>query len=161
VSYDLGDGKHAVVTLVSGSSSGYIAGAVALGQSLIDVGSELTRVVMVTPDVDQQSRKQMSRQWEVIEVDPIYCNHKHNLDPTQYDLSGDRYQAGLKRWSSTCTKFAAWKLTQFKRVIFMDADMLVVEPIDDALYGFSNASFLAAPVRSSSLIILKVLEELH
>lgn len=27
----------------------------------------------------------------------------------------------------------------------MDADTLAVAPIDDALYGFSNASFAAAP----------------
>lgn len=27
----------------------------------------------------------------------------------------------------------------------MDSDMLIVAPIDDVLYGFSNSSFLAAP----------------
>ena len=41
--------KGAVVTLVSGSNSaGYASGALALGQSLVDVGSELDRVVMIT-----------------------------------------------------------------------------------------------------------------
>lgn len=50
-----------------------------------------------------------------------------------------------QRWSATCTKFAAWTLTQFDRIIFIDADTLVVGPIDDALYGFSNASLAAAP----------------
>jgi hypothetical protein len=142
----LDDGKHAIVTLVSGSNSGYVAGAIALGQSLIDVESVLKRIAMVTPDVDERSRAQMEKLWQVIEVEPVYCNHKHLLDSSQYDLSGDRYQAGLKRWSSTCTKFAAWKLTDYKRILFMDADMLVMENIDDALYGFTNASFAAAPV---------------
>ena len=137
--------KNAVVTLVTGTLSGYTSGAIALGQSLIDVGSKLRRVVMVTPNVDRKSRDSMKRIWEVVEVQEISCNHRSNLDPTQYDLQSIQYQAGIKRWSATCTKFAAFTLIQFERVIFMDSDTLVVAPIDDAIYGFSNASFLAAP----------------
>jgi glycogenin len=72
-------------------------------------------------------------------------NHKHNLDKDKYNLQGEKYQLGINRWSRTCTKFAAWSLTQFERVVFMDSDMLVVAPIDDALYEFTNASFAAAP----------------
>ena len=137
--------KNAVVTLVTGHSSGYTSGAIALGQSLIDVGSKLRRVVMVTPDVDRKSRNSMKQIWEVVEVQPIPCNYQNNLDPTQFDLKNSQYQAGIKRWSATCTKFAAFTLTQFERIIFMDSDTLVVAPVDDAIYGFSNASFLAAP----------------
>ena len=137
--------KNAVVTLVTGANSGYVSGAIALGQSLIDVGSKLTRVAMVTPDIDQKARDMMGHIWEVVEVQPISCNHNNNLDPKQFDLDGEKYQAGIKRWSATCTKFAAFTLTQFERIIFMDSDTLVVSPIDDVLYGFSNASFLAAP----------------
>jgi alpha-N-acetylglucosamine transferase len=50
---------------------------------------------------------------------------------------------GIARWKHTCTKFRTWELTQFKRVVFMDSDMLVVNPIDHALYSYSNASFAA------------------
>ena len=137
--------RNAVVTLVTGPSSGYASGALALGQSLIDVGSKLRRVVMVTPDVEEKVRNSMKHIWEVRVVQPISCNHKSNLDPKLFDLNGDKYKAGLERWSATCTKFAAFTLTEFERVIFMDSDMLVVSPIDDAIYGFSNASFLASP----------------
>ena len=35
--------SYAIVTLVSGVESGYSAGAIALGQSIIDVGSKLNR----------------------------------------------------------------------------------------------------------------------
>ena len=41
----------AVVTLVAGEQSGYDSGAIALGQSLINVKSKLHRVLMVTPEV--------------------------------------------------------------------------------------------------------------
>lgn len=137
--------KNAIVTLVTGPSSGYASGAIALGQSIIDVGSKLRRIVMVTPDVDEKVRSSMKHIWEVYEVQPIACNHKSNLDPKLFDLNGEKYKAGIQRWSATCTKFAAFSLTQFERIIFMDSDMLVVSPIDDAIYGFSNASFLASP----------------
>jgi hypothetical protein len=137
--------RNAVVTLVTGSSSGYVSGAIALGQSLIDIGSVLKRVVMVTPDVEQASRDTLSHIWEIVEVQPTKCNHNNNLDPSMFDLNSAQYKAGIEKWSLTCTKFAAFSLVQFDRVIFMDSDMLVVGPIDDAIYGFSNASFLAAP----------------
>ena len=53
---------------------------------------------------------------------------------------------GIARWKHTCTKFRAWQLTQFKRVVFMDSDMLVISSIDHALYDFSNASFAAGMI---------------
>ena len=135
----------AIITLVTGTESPYTAGAMALGQSLVDVGSTLPRIVMVTPDVDPKSRESMSSLWEVKEVQSVTCNHKPNLDPTKFDLNGEQYKQGVARWSATCTKFRAWTLTQYDRVIFMDSDMIVVAPIDDAFYGYSNASFVAAP----------------
>jgi hypothetical protein len=138
---------NAVVTLVMGEKSGYSAGAIALGQSLKDVGSKLSKICLVTPDVEEFNRQSLSKLWKVVEVEPIYCNHK--LDPSvneqEYDLKGEQYIAGITRWSTTCTKFAAWKLTQFKRIVFFDSDVVVLQPIDDVLYGFSNASFAAAP----------------
>jgi len=136
--------RYAVVTLVSGASSGYTSGAIALGQSLVDVGSKMSRVVMVTPDVDKQSRDRMSKLWQVKEVPVVLCNHKHQLDAKEYDLNGDKYTQGVQRWSTTCTKFQAWNLVEFEKVIFMDSDMLVVGPVDDALF-MSNASFAASP----------------
>ncbi|CAE7646431.1 GYG1, partial [Symbiodinium microadriaticum] len=130
-----------------GERSGYSAGAIALGQSLVDVGSKISRIALVTPEVEEFNRKSLSKLWTVIEVEPIYCNHK--LDPSitehEYDLKGEQYLAGIQRWSATCTKFAAWKLIQFKRLVFFDSDMIALQPVDDVLYGFTNASFAAAP----------------
>lgn len=46
---DRAKSRGAIVTLVSGTNSGgYASGALALGQSIIDVGSKLDLVVMVT-----------------------------------------------------------------------------------------------------------------
>jgi alpha-N-acetylglucosamine transferase len=117
--------RNAIVTLVTGHSSGYVSGAIALGQSLIDIGSVLKRVIMVTPDVEKASRESLSHMWEIIDVQPIKCNHNNILDPSMFDLESEQYKAGIEKWSLTCTKFAAFSLVQFDRVIFMDSDMLV------------------------------------
>ena len=142
--------SHAIVTLVTGFQSGYAAGALALAQSLKNVNSSLPRVVMVTPDVEKEARERLSLLYhEVLQVSPIPCNHKlsSDLNPSEYNLEGEKYKAGVARWASTCTKFAAWKLIQYERVLFMDADTLVLLPIDDLLLSssFSNASLAAAP----------------
>jgi hypothetical protein len=67
-----------------------------LGQSLVDAGSKLARVVLVTPEVEDFNRELMSKFWTVIEIQPIACNHK--LDPSitsdQFDLQGENYLAG-------------------------------------------------------------------
>ena len=139
--------KHAAVTLVTGVDSGYSSGAIALGQSLIDVGSKLRRVVMVTPEVPKETRDSMSKIWEVREVQPIACNHKldPSVTPDKFNRKDENYLRSVKEKELTCTKFAAWTLHDFDRVVFIDADILLVGPIDETLYEFSNASFVAAP----------------
>lgn len=87
-----------MVTLVTGTDSGYVSGALALGQSLVNVGSQLPRVVMVTPEVEASSRVRLAHLFEVVEVEPIPCNHKIDaaVDPKQYDLQGEKYRRGIQ-----------------------------------------------------------------
>lgn len=54
--------KNAAVTFVMGE---YFYGALALGQSLVDVGSDLTRVAIVTADMPSGQRKALSHFWKV------------------------------------------------------------------------------------------------
>ena len=60
----------------------------------------------------------------------------------RYDL-GAEYQAKRAKWLGTCTKFHAWALVEFRKLIFLDADTLVLRPIDDLLDHPS--AFAAAP----------------
>mmetsp|Transcript_26246 Transcript_26246/g.38902 ORF Transcript_26246/g.38902 Transcript_26246/m.38902 type:complete len:341 (+) Transcript_26246:63-1085(+) len=139
--------RNAIVTLVTGYHSGYAYGAVALGESLKVVGSKLKRVVMVTPEVDTDERSLLSLHWDIVEVDPIPCVHRSALQPGIPDINQypEGLQQDMKRWGNTCTKFSAWKLVEYDRIIFMDSDTIVLEPIDDVLYLYSNASLAASP----------------
>jgi hypothetical protein len=138
--------RGAIVTLVT-SNDGYVSGAAALGASLVATGSQLPRVAMVTSEVSEPMREVLRTLWEVVEVEPIPCNHKMNASITadRFDLSSESYKAGIAKWRHTCTKFAAFTLSSYERLIFMDADTIAVGPVDDALYGFSRATLAAAP----------------
>mmetsp|Transcript_29547 Transcript_29547/g.49909 ORF Transcript_29547/g.49909 Transcript_29547/m.49909 type:complete len:417 (+) Transcript_29547:122-1372(+) len=138
---------HALVTLVTGVDGGYAHGAMALASSYASTNGNMSLVVMITPEVPSDHVKMLEKLWRVERVDPVACNHKlgSTVSEATHDLNGEGYKAGIMRWKHTCTKFRAWQLTKFKRVVFMDSDMLVIGPIDHALYGYSNASFVAAP----------------
>jgi len=130
-----------------GTDSGFISGVVTLGQSLIEAGSKLERIVMITPDVTPETRKSLLSRWnKVIEVDYINCKFKTNPDADDmFDMKGEKWKTATTKWAPTCTKLAAWTLTSYDRIIFMDSDMIAVGNVDDALYKYSNQSFLAAP----------------
>ena len=137
--------KTAVVTLVTGSEGGggYIAGAIALADSLDKAGSKLKKICLVTSDIKRETLLNLGIHWDIRPVEPFYCNHKNNLDPEKYDVNNQQYKIGVKRWSITCTKFRVWQLTEFERVLYMDSDTIVTGPIDDILYKYSNASLVA------------------
>ena len=134
----------AVVTLIS-SNEGYPAGALAIAASLEVLGSQLRRVALVTPSVNGGIRDLLrSGSWEVRPVEDIHCNQVLGAGVTseRYDL-GEEYQKKKAKWLSTCTKFHAWALVEFRKLIFLDADTLVLRPIDDLLDHPS--AFAAAP----------------
>lgn len=115
----LGDGafgKHAVVTLLT-SSDDYVFGAMALATSLRRVSREpmpFALVAMVTADVDESVRDKLRDVgFSVRVVAPI-------SNPS--DLNG--------RFANTFTKLNAWRLVQFSRVVFIDADAIALRPID-------------------------------
>jgi hypothetical protein len=154
-------GRLAIVTLVTGRGSnedsegakngysGFVSGAVALGQSIANVYNtkrkasshlyKYDRIALVTPDVDDATRKSLSRRklWTIREIPRIDCNV---LDLDNPIFSKEKTLS----WKATCSKFAAWSLVEYDRVVFMDADTLLLGPIDAALHNYSNASFLAA-----------------
>ena len=134
----------AVVTLIS-SNEGYPAGALALSAALEVLESELRRIVLVTPTVTHGIRELLrSAAWEVREVEDIQCNQVMGPRVTadKYEL-GESYTSKLIKWRSTCAKLHAWKLTFLRKVIFLDADTLVVKPIDSLVEHPS--AFAAAP----------------
>ena len=65
------------------------------------------------------------------------------LTEAEYDIMGETFKNTIKTFSTTCTKFHVFKLTKFKKLLFMDSDTIVLHPIDD-IFNISNAQVLSA-----------------
>jgi len=121
--------NQAYATLICNGDS-YLAGVETLGRSLEDTGSGIPRVVMVTSDVTSDARKILAAQgWLIREVTEVPCPDNGN------DLIFERYRRSF-------TKLRAFDLAEYDKVVFLDADTVVVSNVDDL---FQRPAFAAAP----------------
>jgi glycogenin glucosyltransferase len=114
------------------TNDGYAKGALVLGQSLRENKTSKKLVLMITNDVTQATRDQLSRVWDSLEVvNPIDSGERENLILLQ------RPDLGI-----TFTKLQAWRLVQFQKCVFLDADTLVLDNVDEL---FERDELSAAP----------------
>jgi glycogenin len=115
-------------TLCNGE--GYLPGIEALGGSLRASGTGEPMVLMVTPEVRPVTRTRLEGQgWTIHEIEPI-----ENPNPTTQQM--------LPRFGAAYTKLRAWQLTDFEKVVLLDADTIVVQNVDDL---FDRPEIAAAP----------------
>ena len=111
-------GRRGWVTLLT--QPNYLVGVRALNASLRGVGSRYPLVVMVTADIDDDSRRLLADDGCLIrEVEPV---RPVEDDPEHYANA---------RFAEVWTKLAVWRLTEFDRVVFLDADMLLIQDMDE------------------------------
>uniref|UniRef100_A0A3B4XQ00 glycogenin glucosyltransferase n=1 Tax=Seriola lalandi dorsalis TaxID=1841481 RepID=A0A3B4XQ00_SERLL len=121
---------EAFVTLATTDS--YCMGATVVARSLRRHGTTRGIVVMVTPNVSQQSRLALESVFdEVIMVDVMDSEDRLHLA-----LLG-RPELGI-----TFTKIHCWTLTQYSKCVFLDADTLVLCNVDEL---FERDELSAAP----------------
>jgi len=98
----------------------YLVGVRTLRASLERSGSPYPLVVMVTDGIDAPSR-------QLLEDDGCVLRDVEPLRPAR-DLADNYANA---RFAEVWTKLAAWQLTEFERVVLLDADMLVTQNMDE------------------------------
>lgn len=112
--------NEAYVTLITSDS--YVAGAGVLARSLKSSGTK--RSIWCLAASKQLSTNSLDILKSIFdgitEVDCLDSGDKCNLE-----------LLGRPELGPTFTKLHLWKLTQFKKVVFMDADTLVLKNIDD------------------------------
>jgi glycogenin glucosyltransferase len=105
-------------------------GVEALGSSLRAAGTKEPMVVMVTPEIRQVTRDRLGSQgWAIREVEPV-----PNPNPSTQQM--------LPRFGAAYTKLRAWQLIEFDKVVFLDADTIVLQNVDDL---FDRPEIAAAP----------------
>ncbi|XP_045916589.1 glycogenin-1-like [Micropterus dolomieu] len=121
---------EAFVTLAT--TDPYCMGAIVVARSLRRHGTTRNIVVMVTPNVSEQSRLSLKNVFdEVIMVDVM-----DSEDPLHLALLR-RPELGI-----TFTKIHCWTLTQYSKCVFLDADTLVLCNVDEL---FERDELSAAP----------------
>jgi hypothetical protein len=121
--------RRAYVTMICGGDT-YAPGVEALGSSLRATGTQEPRVVMTTAEVSPPVRERLAGQgWIVRDIDPVA-----NPNPESSLL--------FPRFAQTFSKLRAWELTEFDKVLFLDADTIVLRNLD---HFFERPRFAAAP----------------
>jgi len=118
------------VTLATNDS--YALGALVLANSLKEVGTTKQLAILITTGVTEPLRQQLNSVFNsVTYVDALDSGDAENLQLlTRPDLG------------VTFTKLHCWRLTQYNKCVFLDADTLVVQNIDDL---FEREELSAAP----------------
>jgi glycogenin glucosyltransferase len=108
-----------------------------LAKSVRDTGTQYPLAVLVTPEsVSEASRSELKTLFNhIILVDPISGLTKDNLAII-----------GRPDLHATLTKLHLWSLTQYSRVLYLDADTLVLQNVDHLLESLESfINFAAAP----------------
>jgi glycogenin glucosyltransferase len=117
-----------VTTLCNGDD--YVPGVEALGRSLDRTGTAHPKVVLVTADVPCAARRSLAdKGWRIHEVEPIA-----NPNPARRQF--------FPRFANTFTKLRAFALTDYEKIVLLDADTIVLQNIDDL---FERPAIAAAP----------------
>lgn len=106
------------VTLLTGP--GYLVGVRALHASLTKVRSTYPLVVMVTEDVDAATR-------QALEDDGCLLRDVEPLSPPR----GLQDDYAIARFAQNWSKLVVWSLVEHEQLVFLDADMLVVQNMDE------------------------------
>ncbi|XP_006607851.1 uncharacterized protein LOC102672468 isoform X1 [Apis dorsata] len=123
-------GGYAWVTLATNDA--YSLGALVLAHSLRRVGTKYELAVLITPGVTQIMREKLSGIFSVVmEVNVLDSKDEANLALLA------RPELGI-----TFTKLHCWRLTQYEKCVFLDADTLVVKNCDEL---FEREELSAAP----------------
>lgn len=105
-------------------SDDHLFGARVLGQSLLDTGTTQDRVVLCTDTVSAESRNILQHDgWIVKVVDAI--PNPTNLSPY---------------YSGTYTKLTAWDMMQYKRVVYLDTDTVVLSNVEHSVQLLKTVS---------------------
>ena len=112
--------SYAIVTCIFNGNS-YVGGANALAWSAKQTQTQADLICLVTKDVPQQELKHFDK---IIVVNPIYVSQIPECSSKFRSLYG--IMSG-----QICTKFQALCLTEYVKILLLDADMLFLKNCDD------------------------------
>jgi len=127
--------KAAYATLLTKTS--YLPGVLVLEHTLRSVGSEYALIVMATPALPAEARDILAQRGiGVVNIQSLQPR------PGLHTLSVDD-----ARFADTWTKLRAFELTDYDRIVLLDADMIVMQKMDELMeLSLANDEIAAAHV---------------
>ena len=113
--------REAIATLLTTDNADYLRGALVLGSSIRSFDSSRDMVCLVTKAVPAEWRGSLSvAGWTVREVDEV---REFWWDKSSECSEHSDDQA--ERWGHMATKLRLWQLTQYERIMYLDADTVL------------------------------------
>lgn len=107
-------------------TDGYLDGVLVLYHSLMKTNPEYPFLLLVTPNISQKTLDVLSQ-------------HKISYKRLDQTIENPKKTIGNKRWNVNYSKLHIFNQTQFEKMVFLDADMLILRNID-GLFGRPHMS---------------------
>ena len=120
--------RYAYVTLTSNDL--FVPGAITVIKSLRLCKASYPIYCMVSEEVSEENKSKITAAGSEVLVVPKIHSVSSGVD-------GDRFEIG-KNWL-TFTKLNVFNLTQFDKIVYIDADCIVLQNVDD-MFGFESLS---------------------
>lgn len=155
------------VYLTALTNERYIPGVMALARSLREVEAQYPLAVMIPEEKEAELTKAL-RDYGVLKLPNVFVLPKPNVPTWKTNEQEKVVEEKYSYWRDTFFKLQAAGCTEYKKVILLDSDMMVVKNID---HLFKKPSFTATicgkcvhdewKSLNSGLMVLETSSELH
>jgi len=117
--------KEAIATLLTTDNKDYLRGALVLGSSIRSFDASRDMVALVTPAVPKEWHSSLAvAGWKVKVVDEV----EEFWWGRSSECSNYAQHQG-ERWGHMATKLRLWQMTQYERVMYLDADTILTSSV--------------------------------
>jgi len=118
--------NEAIATLLTTTNADYLRGALVLGSSIRSFDAERDMIILVTPLVPTEWRSALSVAGWRVEVVAELGEFWWGKSDECSKFDGDQ----AERWGHMATKLRLWQMTQYQRIMYLDADTVLTGPVD-------------------------------
>ena len=118
------------------SSDKYLLGVLTLYKSLFNTGTKYPFYVAITNDISKESIA-------VLENDNINIIKIDSNIQLPEEIKNKNTKSGYSQWNNTLQKLSIIQLTRFKKIVYLDSDMLILNNIDE-LFNKKHMSAVVA-----------------
>lgn len=119
--------SEAIATLLTTDNKDYLRGALVLGSSIRSFDSSREMICLVTAAVPKDWHASLSvAGWKVIVVDELQ-EFWWGQSTECSNFAADQGE----RWGHMATKLRLWQMTQYKRIMYLDADTVLTGPVSE------------------------------